>query len=789
MPGLSILLRSDAPNYTIEEVTNAYLDYLEQQREYLVGRSVLKVFPANPKIKPINSTNLESSLMYVVANRKPHSFSHRYDIKNNQGKFLKRYWAITNVPILDQTGDVQAILHTVEDRTTQVLSEEKDKQIKGLQSAYDLFMQVPDCVCMLRGDDLIVDLANEPVLHIWGKKHDIVGKPVAEAIPEIAKQGFTEMARRVKQSGVPLQLFEAPIKINRDGKEETTYYDFIYHPYASLGSGRPDSVLIMGHDVTEKVRAFKNIHENENRYRTLIEESTVATALYHGPELNIQYVNQIMLDYWGLDESVRRKTLAQVLPDKRFRSMLRRLQKVYQSGQPFIGTERPVKSIDGDEIRYFNLTFKPLRDAHGHIYGIHHMAIDVTEAVQSRKAVEEREMQYRELSHSLERIVKERTKAITEINETFNYAEQVGNFGSYRLDFQTNMLHYSDNLFALLGCSPNEFVPTPEKFLDFVHQEDQALVQSALQLLISEKVSGKWEYRVIQKGGQEIDVRGYGNIITDAKNNTYLIGTVQDITEEKKTRRELYQKNEELSQMNSELESFAYISSHDLQEPLRKIQTFASRVIEDENHSLSVQAMMYFERMQSAAHRMQMLIDDLLAYSRTSVHERHFERVHLGEMISEVIEEVSEDLMVYNGMVETGLMHYINVIPFQFRQVLHNLIGNALKFSRHEKSPHIYITSKMIIGKKTKYRNLNPDELYCHISVCDNGIGFSPEFADKIFEVFQRLHNRDKYNGTGIGLAIVKKIIDNHRGLIKATGEPNKGSTFDIFIPAEQKPT
>ncbi len=235
--------------------------------------------------------------------------------------------------------------------------------------------------------------------------------------------------------------------------------------------------------------------------------------------------------------------------------------------------------------------------------------------------------------------------------------------------------------------------------------------------------------------------------------------------------------------MNRELESFAYISSHDLQEPLRKIQTFASRIIDEDQNVLSDRTGIYFERIMNAARRMQILIDDLLTYSRTNVQDRHFERVHLSDLIAEISEELAEDLQVYKAMIETGELGQVTIIPFQFRQLLHNLIGNALKFSRPEKLPHIYISSQTGTGASFGLQDSDPETLYTHIRFSDNGIGFPPEFASKIFEVFQRLHTREKYSGTGIGLAIVRKIVENHDGFIMATGEPNKGATFDIYIP------
>jgi two-component system CheB/CheR fusion protein len=245
----------------------------------------------------------------------------------------------------------------------------------------------------------------------------------------------------------------------------------------------------------------------------------------------------------------------------------------------------------------------------------------------------------------------------------------------------------------------------------------------------------------------------------------------------------LAEKNNELEGMNKDLESFAYVSSHDLQEPLRKIQTFTGRILETEFENLSENAKAYFGRMQESAKRMQTLIEDLLTYSHTSSMERKFEKTDLRIIIEDVKTELKEALLEKKATIKASDTCEADIIPFQFRQLMHNLISNALKFSKPGTPPQITIKSKLIKGRKSENEKLAPDKEYCHISVSDNGIGFEPEFKERIFDIFQRLHGKSEYAGTGIGLAIVKKIVENHNGVITATSELNKGARFDIYIP------
>jgi two-component system CheB/CheR fusion protein len=181
---------------------------------------------------------------------------------------------------------------------------------------------------------------------------------------------------------------------------------------------------------------------------------------------------------------------------------------------------------------------------------------------------------------------------------------------------------------------------------------------------------------------------------------------------------------------------------------------------------------------------MQTLIEDLLAFSRVNTAERIFVNTDLKIIIDEVKTELKETIDEKQAIIESANLGSANVIRFQFRQLMQNLIGNALKFSIPHNPPHITIGSAIVSGNDLDNDRLSADKSYCHIIVQDNGIGFEPEFNDRIFEVFQRLHDDDEYPGTGIGLAIVKKIVENHNGIITASSELNKGARFDIYIPA-----
>jgi len=245
----------------------------------------------------------------------------------------------------------------------------------------------------------------------------------------------------------------------------------------------------------------------------------------------------------------------------------------------------------------------------------------------------------------------------------------------------------------------------------------------------------------------------------------------------------LEEKNLSLEKMNKELETFTFVSSHDLQEPLRKIKNFASCILHEEHKTLSGTGKDYLQRMQETVKRMQMLIEDLLTYARVKNTALTFEKTDLNKIAKEVIGEFKETIKEKKATINTGGLCKVSGIRFQFRQLLQNLIGNSLKFAHAKRPVRILIKSETLRGSKLNNEDLLPDTNYCHMTIADNGIGFDPKYKDRIFEVFQRLHEYDDYQGTGIGLAICKRIVEKHHGFITATGKLNKGARFDIYLP------
>ncbi len=274
--------------------------------------------------------------------------------------------------------------------------------------------------------------------------------------------------------------------------------------------------------------------------------------------------------------------------------------------------------------------------------------------------------------------------------------------------------------------------------------------------------------------GEAIEVSVSISPISEKEVQQGAVVIARDIRERKRAEEDLRSSHSRLEQSNRELEDFAYVASHDLQEPLRKIQAFGDRLKAKYAAELPPQARDYIERMQSAAQRMQTLINDLLSFSRVTTRAHPFESVNLGTVAAEVAHDLEVRTHEVNGRIVIGELPTIDADALQMRQLLQNLTANGLKFHREDVPPVVEIAGSVTPGQVS-------------ITVADNGIGFDDKYADRIFTMFERLHGRGKYDGTGIGLAICRKIAERHGGTISATSSPGVGSRFTVVLPVQHE--
>lgn len=264
------------------------------------------------------------------------------------------------------------------------------------------------------------------------------------------------------------------------------------------------------------------------------------------------------------------------------------------------------------------------------------------------------------------------------------------------------------------------------------------------------------------------------------------VGLTQNVTQKEYGQQELEIRLEELNRSNMELEEFAYVASHDLQEPLRKLSTFGERLRNRCGDQLSEEGITYLNRMMASAESMRVLIDNLLEFSRVTRHQHPFSDEDLGGLVRSVLEELDLSIEDAHAKVLVGSLPVLEIMPTQIRQVFSNLISNAIKFRRNDVLPEIRVLAGEL-GREEKERlKLRLSQTYYRITVTDNGIGFEEIYAERIFQLFQRLHGKTEYPGSGIGLAICRKIMDNHHGLITAESQTGQGASFSIVLPEKQ---
>ena len=271
--------------------------------------------------------------------------------------------------------------------------------------------------------------------------------------------------------------------------------------------------------------------------------------------------------------------------------------------------------------------------------------------------------------------------------------------------------------------------------------------------------------------------------ITIVKSGDGFVVTSVNITDLKIKEKRLEQINSDLKRSNEELEQFAYVASHDLQEPLRKIRAFGD-LLATEFITKEADALDYIQRMQNASSRMQVLIQDILSFSRVSQNSSKQEPLDLNSLVNEVVDDLENQIVRENAEVIIENLPTINGDRAQIKRLFQNLISNAIKFHQPGRPPRVTVTATKLSSAKMhlNFQNANPKTSYCRFEVADNGIGFDAQYTEKIFNIFQRLHGRTDYEGTGIGLAICKKIVTNHWGYITAESSKD-GSTFIVILP------
>jgi PAS domain S-box-containing protein len=559
-----------------------------------------------------------------------------------------------------------------------------------------------------------------------------------------------------------------------------------------------DKQVIGAINVFQDISALKQtelaLRESEARYRNLI--NGLATPLYTTDEKGlITMYNKAAADLWGREPEIGCdlwcgsykifNTDGSNLPLEDCPMAV-----CLKEGRPVYGEEIVVVRPDGS-LRNVAPHPQPIFDSSGKIIGAINMLIDITEIKRTEYALRESENRHRQLAATLELKVEEKTKNLKQKNDELKVSEEryhkmieeVEDYAIILLDNEGIIQNWNNGAEKIKGYKEDEIVG--KSFMNFYLPEDleRGLPQ---QLLNEAKQKGKAIHEGWRK--RKDGTRFWGSIVLtavhDAEKNVIGFSKVtRDLTAKKLAEDRLKEYSRQLEFQNQELEQFAYAASHDMKEPLRKIHMYNAFVVENPLNQLDEKSREFLKRSLMAVTRMGKLIEDLLNYSKTTTNLEADEAVNFNQLVEEIIQEHKEDFVEKGVSIQFGNLPVIHGIGFQFKQLMGNLIGNATKYRHPDRNLAITISSEQVKGEQLAVGRIESDKMYHKISVIDNGIGFEQQYAEKIFEIFQRLNNQSPATGSGIGLAICKRIVQNHKGAITAQGKPNEGARFDIYLP------
>jgi PAS domain S-box-containing protein len=361
----------------------------------------------------------------------------------------------------------------------------------------------------------------------------------------------------------------------------------------------------------------------------------------------------------------------------------------------------------------------------------------------------------------------------------------------YIYDADTRKLKYINRkITELLGYSLADVLAWDNDLMRIVHKDDQDNVNTELQHFYSLQDNESYSYnaRLTDKSGTWKHFRTMGTVLNrDAGGGVVsILFIAQDITSELENQLNLEEKIRDLDRSNKELEEFAYVASHDMNEPLRKITTFIERLENKYKGELGADGKLYLTRISASVENMRHLIDTLLEFSRTARSNQPFVPVDLNGIVKDVQTDLELKIEETATTLHISVLPVIDAIPSQMKQLFDNLLNNSIKFRKAGVHPVISIRCLQLTRRQKEQHHLDAGHTWFRIDFADNGIGFEPEYNERIFQIFQRLHGKSEFPGSGIGLAICKKIIDQHKGLIYATGKPDNGATFTIILPEHQ---
>jgi PAS domain S-box-containing protein len=563
-----------------------------------------------------------------------------------------------------------------------------------------------------------------------------------------------------KTKNIPIILLSA-----RAGEEakiegyETGADDYLIKPFAAK------ELLAR---VTSHVKLSKARRDVETQLKSFFVQAPAGIAIVSGPEFVYTLANKLFQKLFGkTEEELIGMKMKEIWPELQGQEALKTFENIRQTGNPLIANEFAVSLVQNgkSEMRYFDFVAQPIKDEDGKVNDIMIHVSEITERIVSRKKLEESESRFRTLAETLPQII----WVSDEIGNNEYYSHQWSDYSGIENPY--------------------------EAWDQMIHPDDKAVSKNTFENARAQGSSFCYEVRLKNRQGE---YRWHKTVAEPVKDDSgrivKWIGSMTDIHDQKtlseklarlvaERTAELEQANMQLYRSNEDLQQFAHVASHDLKEPVRKIKTFGSRLKEEFEVDMPDTSRLYLSKIETAANRMYSMIEGVLRYSTLSATELIKEPVSLLQIMQNIETDLEVPISEKRAVIRYDSFPLIEGSPILLYQLFYNLVNNSLKFSKADTAPVISISAKEPDQVELINSRLDPSKQYIKLMVQDNGIGFEQSEAEKIFGSFTRLNSKDKYEGTGLGLSLCKKIVERHKGSIVAKSAENEGAKFIILLP------
>ena len=736
------------PEMTIEIANETILKGWNKTKEQAFGKPLREILPElteQPYLEMLRS-------VYTTGN--PHNGKNSELRLLHDGQWTSSYFDFWYNPILNAEGEVYGILATSVDVTEKVLAQKATSESE--HRFRDVVESAPFPIGVYIGSEFVIFLANEVMLKTWGKGRDVIGKKYTEILPELEGSEVFQQLREVFETGKPFHAKNTHLDLVIDGQLKSFYFNYSFTPLFDL-HGNVYGVMNTGVDVTDVNLANQEAEQSRNNLRNTILQAPVAMCILKGKKHFVEIANERMLELWGKQASeIVGKNLIDGLREIEGQGFDLLLDYVFESGKTYKAYDVSVNLPRGESMQtvYVDFVYEAFRAKDGTIEGVIVVATDVTEQVLARKKIEQAE-------------------------ESARLAIESADLGKYEVDLRTDAIKVSERFNEIWGVT--DYMPR-QSYSSYIHPDDLEIRAKAHRESL-ETGYLFYEARLIWDDHSIHWIRVKGKIVYDDDGKPLtLLGVVQDINDQKlfaeELQKQVKERTAELHRSNEDLLHFAHVASHDLKEPIRKIKVFGNMLAEEFSGLLPERGLNHLAKIQNATDRMFAMIEGVLSYSTLNAGEQPIEKVDLNQILSDIKDDLEVVIQSKQATFKGAPFPVIEGASVLIYQLFYNLINNALKFSKPDRAPLIAYYHSFI----------NSDGIdYVEITIADNGIGLEQQYAQQIFNPFSRLHGKDQYEGTGLGLALCKKIVERHHGRISATGVRDEGAVFTIMLPVKQQ--